>query len=69
MYLASMGLNQIAVIRALRQHLSLDLGAAKNLTDVAKRGEHSSLNQSMPSPTAMALGNEAKRAGGRVEFR
>ena len=68
-YLARVGDNQIAVIKALRAHLKLDLRAAKDLTDSAKHGQKPSLGQTVPVSVARALLKDVENAGGELEIR
>ncbi len=68
-YLARVGENQIAVIKALRKHFNLDLKTAKDLTDSAKHGQKPSLGQTVPANLARALQADIAKAGGEVEIR
>lgn len=68
-YLSMVGENQIAVIKVLRKHFNLDLKAAKDLTDSAKRGQRPSLGQTVPVNLARVLRTDIQKAGGEVEIR
>lgn len=65
--LTSGGANQIAVIKALREHLDIGLKEAKDLTDLARAGRKPELARGMPPAKARALALAVERAGGRAE--
>ena len=67
--LTKVGPNQIAVIKAVRQHLRLGLREAKTFTDAAKRGERPVLHKAMPSAIAREFARDVERAGGKLELR
>lgn len=68
-YLSRVGENQIAVIKVLRAHFSLQLKEAKDLTDAAKGGQRPSLGQTVPVAAARALEKDIEKAGGELEIR
>lgn len=68
-YLSSVGPNQIAVIKVLRNYLDLGLAEAKGMTDAARRGEKPLLSRSISSAQARAMGKDIDQAGGHLEVR
>ncbi len=66
--LVSVGPNQIAVIKAIREHTRAGLKESKELTDAARAGERPVVAEGLPVEQANAMAAGIRNAGGRVEF-